>query len=151
MRKKETVLETYYKNKARINSTEELVAQAEKLAAKNGGLLPSQTYLRDYGHRNIYRRKGEEPSAFAHIPQKNRYTPRAVQKPKSDTRPKVTLEEEQSHVDNMVELARQIADNRKDGRLPWIPWLRDNDYTSLANCIVSHRDRFKHFKRALFI
>ena len=114
---------THIKQEKTYNSLEEHVQIAEKLAAENGGILPSGAWLRKnrYGLRGTIRL---HPELFAHIKQENR-----KELPKE-----------------RVLLAEQLALSN-GGILPSDTWLINNKYSGLVTMIQKYPELFTHIKQ----
>lgn len=99
------------------------VAAAEKLAKKNGGVLPFPNMIRTSGHTALAAAMRRNPAAFKHIPQYSGYK---------------SVEE---HIADAKSLIRQHR------VFPTKRWLKKNGYRALVHQIERHPEKFSSIRR----
>jgi hypothetical protein len=110
--------------KRKNKSVGEWVAIAEKLAKKNGGALPTCSWLKSHGYSGLKYSLMAHPQSFKHI--------------KRAPRRNHTAEE-------WVPIAEEVA-KKNGGILPCPTWLFKNQ-NALYLCLIKHRKLFKHIKQ----
>jgi hypothetical protein len=104
------------------------VLMAEALAARNGGVLPSMTYLFVNEYKQVASAIYRHPDAFVHIKQESLYAHRKYS------------------ASGWVKEAEELA-AENGGLLPSSKWLIGNGYVTLVSKLTRFPDRFKHIPR----
>jgi hypothetical protein len=105
----------------RLTQTDtEAVATAETLTKKNGGVVPTSTWLTEHGYGALYARMRTKPELFSHLKRVNPY----------------------KTLDDYIQAAKNLA-KEHGGVIPSSRWLQDNGFHGLDSRIRQNRRDFQ--------
>jgi hypothetical protein len=105
-------------------TSDEHIVIAEKLAAENGGKLPTFKWLNNNGYHDLLSFISKYRQRFSHIKR----------------------ERKRETLDNWVKLAEQLA-AENGGKIPSFKWLRNSKYSALMSMLNRYPNAFSHLKR----
>jgi superfamily II DNA or RNA helicase len=105
-------------------SREKHIKTAEKLAKKNGGKVPSFTWLENNGYMPLSSYFTKHRKVFSHLKQDNSFVKK----------------------EDYVKTAEKLA-KKNGGKVPNPTWLKNNGYGNLYGCMYRNPESFSHLKK----